>query len=53
MGSITTNFIFLTLHGYFITWLFYTLVLQDYLLLKILGKQIPVCTKYIFKLKLD
>lgn len=38
MTSITTNFIYLTLQGYFVTWLFYTAVLQDYWLTRVYGK---------------
>lgn len=47
MASITTNFIYLTLHGYFMTWLFYALVLQDYWLTKVYGKQQHPCPKLV------
>ncbi len=52
MGSITTNFIYLTLQGYFITWLFYTAVLQDYWLTKIYGKESHPAKKFFFLIQL-
>lgn len=45
MHSVLTNFIYLTLQGYFMTWLFYAVVLQDYWLSKNFAKDKHPCPK--------
>lgn len=52
MGSFLTNIIYLTMQGYLITWLYFSLVIQDYLFHNKFGKKIIVSEKYVL-IKLD
>ena len=46
MKGILTNFIYLTLQGYFLAWLYFALTMQDHLLIKWYGQKDHVCSKY-------
>lgn len=46
--SAMTNFIYLTMQGYYLTWLFFLLTIQDYMIngLGKWGRVFPICNKY-------
>lgn len=49
-ASALNNIIYLTMQGYYLTWLYFFLVLQDYMIngLGRWGRVFPICNKYSF-----